>query len=246
MKDNYFTIYGNTKSIVNRGQKFARISVYLGSSVLLVPLLFSYLSYLGTNIDIQSKINGKVLGVEERIVSAEEEYSQVVIQGRTLSQEDKSRIINKMSSEVHKGDRREIVLRAYLETVLCSNGTKPPLANYTKELVESSDKHGLDWRYTTAIAGVETWFGCAGGADGYKNAWGYGGGPSTRFRYNSWPEGIEAYTAGLVKGYGTKIDFYRIASFYTRGVVGRNDPWADGVHRYLYGIDSIDRALSKQ
>lgn len=249
MKDNYFSSYGTTRFIVDNYKKLGRISIITSVCVLSIPVIFGLFSFLGRTVDAYNGLvqqqNSQVLGIEEKTVRAEDEFVEIVAVSKEVTKEERSRAIRKVTSEIHSGDRRVLVLRAFFEAYRCGNGTISPMAEYSKELVEASDKYGLDWRYSTAIAGVETWFGCVGGADTiYKNAWGYGGGPSTRFVYNSWPEGIDAFSKGFAKGYGTKdLDFYRFASYYTRGLPGRNDRWADGVTSYLRGIDRIDAEL---
>ncbi len=247
MKDNYFSSYSTTRFIIDNHKKLGKIAILTAVTVLFVPVMFGFFSFLGKTVDAYNKLaqqqHPEILGTEEKTVRAEEEFAEVIATGKTVSIEERSRILKKISSEIQSGDRRALVLRAYLETMPCSTGSISPLADYTKELVEESDKNGLDWRYTTAIAGVETWFGCAGGAEYWHNAWGYGGGPKTRFKYDSWPEGIEAYTRGFVSGYGTKIDFRFISSYYTTGLPGVNERWANGVESYLRGIDRIDAEL---
>lgn len=216
---------------------FSLAVTIFGFIVILAPILFSSLMYLGGSAEVQE--TPEVLG--ESIVSAEEHFVEYGKYGSTVSVEERDRIIQKVSSQISSRDTRSLALHGYLETMQCSNGSIPPLADYSEELVDSADKYGLDWKIIPAISGVETWFGCAGDAESYRNAWGMGGGPSNRYRFDTWEEGIDVYAKMLADGYGTDVHtrLYDVASLYVYGHAGRHDKWADGVMKYFNGIEQF-------
>lgn len=218
----------------------AGISLFVALLVLVTPSLVSVVNDFIENIP-----EPEVMGESEKVVSAELEFVDFLPSAVDFDSVSSESVIKKFSTQIHEGDGRAIVLRAYFDIVKCGDGSVSPLADYTDVLVSSADKYGMDWKLTTAIAGVETWFGCAGGADDYKNAWGYGGGPSTRMRYSSWPEAIDDYTKSLAEGYGTNMHkrLYDVASYYVRGVDGEHNPWADGVTKYMGTISYLESQM---
>lgn len=221
---------------------FSGFTLIFALQVLLLPLYFSLFSYLIKKV---TATNEQILGTEEKLVNAEEQFVDVSKYGSEVSIEERKKIVKKISSEIQSGDIRELVLKGYMETMRCGTGDIPPLANHTDSLVKYADENGLDWKITTAIAGVESWFGCVGGAEEFHNAWGYGGPIATRFRYKTWEDGISAFSSGLARGYGTNVHerLYDIASFYVNGCEGEHNPWAEGVMKYLRGIENFEKEL---
>lgn len=226
---------------------FTIFSWLFALTVLLAPIYLTSLRSVAQEYnEKKNSEEEKILGVREMEVNAEKYFiSYKDVSGLEVSDEEKRKVVRSVSSQIHSGDYRELVLRAYLETMKCSNGDTPPLADHTRELVRYADESGLDYKITTAIAGVESWFGCAGGADEIHNAWGYGGGISTRFRYSNWDEGIREYSKGLAEGYGTNIHerVREIASFYVTGQAGEHNGWAEGVLKYMNGIEWVEGEL---
>ena len=88
-------------------------------------------------------------------------------------------------------DNRNIILKNYLKS------KNSPLADYSEQIIYSSDKYELDWRLIPAITGVESGFGNNMPKDSY-NAYGWANGA---YSFNSWNESIEIVTKTLREKY---------------------------------------------
>jgi len=91
-------------------------------------------------------------------------------------------------------DNRNTILKKYL---ISKNS---PLADYSEQIIYSSDKYELDWRLIPAITGVESGFGNHMPKDSY-NAYGWANGA---YSFNSWNESIEIVTKTLREKYKDK------------------------------------------
>ena len=94
-------------------------------------------------------------------------------------------------SETDIVDKRNIILKKYLES------KNSPLANFSEQIIYSSDKYELDWRLIPAITGVESGFGNHMPKNSY-NAYGWANGAHS---FNSWNESIEIVTKTLREKY---------------------------------------------
>lgn len=83
-----------------------------------------------------------------------------------------------------------------------------PLATYAKEIVEASDRYGIDYRLVAAISIIES----SGGKHTFRtyNAWGWG-----KMNFSSWEEGIEQVSFGLGRYYSRGLNTpQKIAPYY--------------------------------
>lgn len=131
-----------------------------------------------------------------------------------------------MSGEVFAADARNELIRQFLESYAS------PLEPYADFIVGTSDKYGLDWRLTTAIAMKESGLGKIMPSKDCNNAWGYGIHSKGTLCFDSWEEGIETVSKGLKENYldqgYTTIE--EIMAKYTPLSAGT---WAEGVTIYM-------------
>ena len=89
------------------------------------------------------------------------------------------------------------------QTLACSasdlnnylNGKSSPLSGTGATLLSAAQQYNVDPRLVVAIAGAESTFGTNGSCALYRhNAWGYGGGWSNCWTFNSWEDGISQVT----------------------------------------------------
>ena len=72
---------------------------------------------------------------------------------------------------------------------------------YADHIVEMSDKYGLDYRLTTAIAMKESGLGRLQPHENCNNAWGWGIHSAGTLCFDSWEEGIETVSRGIKNKY---------------------------------------------
>lgn len=114
-----------------------------------------------------------------------------------------------------------------LETFFKSKGS--PLTPYAKEFVKIADKHGLDWRFMPAIAGVESTFGLYIPYGSY-NPYGWNNGS---YSFKSWTAATD-HVAGQIKsrwGSMETITPWKIGSYYAA-----SPTWASKVSNYMNTI----------
>ena len=126
-------------------------------------------------------------------------------------------------------DARVELVRAYLESY------RSPLEPLAQFIVDTADKHGLDYRLTTAIAQQESNL-CRYIPAGSYNCWGWGIHSQGSLGFASFEEGIETVSAGLKKNY---IDMGyvtpdEIMKKYTPLSPGT---WAIGVNKFLADME---------
>jgi hypothetical protein len=123
-----------------------------------------------------------------------------------------------------------------LERFLSEN--QSPLTPYAKELVENADEYHLDWRFVTAIAGVESTFGRRMPSSSY-NAYGWANGV---YRFNSWEDSIETVSKTL-------REKYKDEGAFSIEQIGRkyappSKTWAQKVRFYMRKIDPVPLTFS--
>jgi hypothetical protein len=123
------------------------------------------------------------------------------------------------------GDARVEIVRQYLE------GYSSPLTNHAKFIVETSDKYGVDFRLTTAIAQQESNLCKKIPADSY-NCWGWGIHSRGSLGFRSFEEGIESVTKGIREDYIDQglLTAEEIMAKYTPLSQGT---WAEGVNTFM-------------
>lgn len=119
------------------------------------------------------------------------------------------------------------------------NGRLSPLASHSALLVSEADKYGIDYRYVTTIATIES-NQCQSTPDRDPyNCWGWGIYPgSFKEPFVDYADGIRTVTRGLAKnyhrkGYDTVED---IAPIYNPNTP---EAWAAKVHKIFDLIDSM-------
>lgn len=130
-----------------------------------------------------------------------------------------------VSATVGSSDARGEIVKQYLEYY------DSPLVPYADFIVQTADKHSLDFRLITAIAQQESNL-CKIIPPGSYNCWGWGITGSSTLGFNSYQQGIEEVSRGLReeyldKGYATIED---IMSKYTPLSKGS---WANGVNQFM-------------
>ena len=99
-----------------------------------------------------------------------------------------------ISGQVMEEDARPQLIREYLERY------NSPMVGLEHFIVETADKHGLDYRLLTAIAQQESNL-CKRIPPGSYNCWGWGIHSRGTLHFESYEHGIETVSAGLKKNY---------------------------------------------
>ena len=128
-------------------------------------------------------------------------------------------------STIIEADAREEIIRQYLEKY------GSPLKDFAEVIVASSDKNGLDYRLTTAIAQQESNL-CKNIPFESYNCWGWGIHSQGTLGFNSYSEGIITVSEGIRKNYIEKglVTVEDIMSKYTPLSPGS---WAIGVSSFM-------------
>ena len=137
-----------------------------------------------------------------------------------------------ISGEVKGADSREGFLKLYLSE------NNSPLYPYAKYIIEISDKYGLDWRLTTAIAKKESGL-CRAIPEGSNNCWGWGIHSKGTLGFDSLPEGIETVSLGL-KNYYIDEGYKTVEEIMTKYAHPLSTTWAEGVLLYMDEISYLD------
>ncbi len=134
-------------------------------------------------------------------------------------------ILGAFTSTVYAADARPELIRRYLEKY------KSPLLPYSDNIVQASDKYGIDFRLIVAIAQCEFNV-CKVIPNGSYNCWGFENG-STKF--NSWEHAIERVAKTLKENYYdyglTTPD--EIMPKYAPPSVAKGGPWAKCVNQFM-------------
>ena len=191
--------------------------VLLASYFILTPIfIFSLIFYQLFLLHQHSNVSGKVLGASTQKVKYE------AIPNRSSTTEVK----------VSASEARVDVLRQFLGRY------SSPLEEYSKYIVEVSDRYSLDYRLLPAIAMQESTLCEKAPADSY-NCWGFGiyGGKVTRFE--SFEQAIETIARTLSQNYHAQglIEPIDIMSRYTPSNTGA---WAENVS---YVMERISASL---
>lgn len=133
--------------------------------------------------------------------------------------------VGKVAGAATTADARLEIIKQYLENY------KSPLAPYAQDILDTSEKYGLDFRLLVAIAQQESNL-CKKIPDNSYNCWGWGIHSRGTLRFQSYEEAIEAVARGIReeyvdKGYTTPEE---IMAKYTPLSPGT---WAAGVRQFL-------------
>ncbi len=124
-------------------------------------------------------------------------------------------------------DYRVKILKSYLEK------HNSPLSANADNFVKYADKYNLDWKFVTAISGLESTFGQQIPDNSY-NAWGWGIYGDNMIRFKSFDEGIQTISQGLREKYMDKWganDVYQIGRLYAS-----SPTWALRVSNFMDNI----------
>ncbi|HBL52405.1 MAG: hypothetical protein A3D24_04465 [Candidatus Blackburnbacteria bacterium RIFCSPHIGHO2_02_FULL_39_13] len=137
--------------------------------------------------------------------------------------------IGKMEGVPTGADARIEILRQYLQKY------SSPLVPYAYDVVQISEKYGLDFRLLVAIAQQESNLCKKIPQDSY-NCWGWGIHSRGTLRFTSYPEALETVAKGLKEEYLDKgyITPEQIMSKYTPSSPGT---WAAGVNQFLQEME---------
>jgi hypothetical protein len=133
--------------------------------------------------------------------------------------------IPSISTEIGSEDARIEIIRQYLYQY------NSPLIPFAYQIVESADKHGIDYRLTTAIAQQESNLCKVIPPESY-NCWGWGIHSRGTLGFTSYGEGVETVTKGIREKYideGYKT-IEEIMSKYTPLSKGS---WSNGVLTFM-------------
>ena len=122
-------------------------------------------------------------------------------------------------------DARVEIIRQYLESY------RSPLAPIAEFIIQTSDKYGLDYRLTTAIAQQESNL-CRYIPSGSHNCWGWGIHSQGSLGFSSYEEALEAVSQGLKENYIDQgyVTPEEIMAKYTPL---SNGSWAIGVGKFM-------------
>lgn len=109
-----------------------------------------------------------------------------------------------------------------------------PLVPYSRLLVDTADKYGLDFRLLPAIAMKESGGGKAM-PDNSHNAWGWAIHETYTKKFVSWEEGVETVAKSLRQDYLDQglVTPEQIMTKYTPASISKGGPWARDIRDYL-------------
>ena len=122
-------------------------------------------------------------------------------------------------------DARGEIVRQYLSYY------ESPLEPFASEIVETSDRYGLDYRLTTAIAQQESNL-CKKIPPESNNCWGWGIHSRGTLGFASFSEGIDEVSRGIRKEYLDK-GFLSVEEIMGKYTPLSNGSWAEGVTKFM-------------
>ncbi len=137
-------------------------------------------------------------------------------------------VLGASSAKVTSADGKAAIIQQYLAR------HHSPLAPYAQKLVDEAEKHGLDWRLTTAICMQES--NCGKKIpDGSYNAWGWGIHSSGSLSFETWDKAIETVTKGLKTDYIDRglVTPEQIMTRYCPSSIAKGGPWAKAVNYFM-------------
>ena len=135
-----------------------------------------------------------------------------------------------IGGEVEAADSRVGLLKIFLKK------NNSDLLPYASHIVETSEKYGLDWRLTTAIAQKESGL-CRAIPEGSNNCWGWGIHSTSSLGFDSLAEGIETVSYGL-KNYYLDAGYETVPEIMTKYAHASSTTWAEGVLNYMDQISN--------
>ena len=133
-----------------------------------------------------------------------------------------------ISSEIKAEDAKV----GFIKQFLLEN--KSPLEPHASFIVNTSEKYGLDYRLTTAIAQKESGL-CRVIPEGSHNCWGWGIHSEGTLKFDSYEEGIETVSEGL-KNFYIDQGYETVDEIMSKYAHPSSTTWADGVLHYMSEI----------
>jgi len=130
-----------------------------------------------------------------------------------------------ISGQIIESDARPDILKNFLKKY---NSPLEPLSQF---IVQTSDKHQLDYRLITAIAMKESGL-CKIIPEGSHNCWGWGIHSAGTLGFDSFEEGIETVSLGLKKNYIDK-GYITVEEIMQKYAHPDSTTWAEGVLLYM-------------
>lgn len=126
-------------------------------------------------------------------------------------------------------DARVEIVRSYLKDY------RSPLEPLAEFIVATADKHGLDFRLTTAIAQQESNL-CKYIPPGTYNCWGWGIHSRGTLGFSSYEEGIETVSQGLKQNY-IDMGYVTPDEIMTKYTPLSPGTWAIGVNKFMSDME---------
>jgi hypothetical protein len=134
-------------------------------------------------------------------------------------------ILPSIGDSITTQDARVEIVRQYLDAY------RSPLEPIAPFIVYTSDKYGLDYRLTTAIAQQESNL-CKVYPEGSYNCWGWGIHSQGSLGFSSYEEALDEVSRGLREEYLDK-GFVTVEEIMSKYTPLSNGSWADGVNKFL-------------
>lgn len=145
--------------------------------------------------------------------------------GQKVSGFSSPEILGSFTSIVYAADARPELIRRYLQKY------KSPLLPYSDNIIQASDKYGIDFRLIVAIAQCESNV-CKVIPNGSYNCWGFENGAT---KFSSWEHAIERVAKTLKENYYDYglITPDEIMPKYAPPSVAKGGPWAKCVNQFM-------------
>lgn len=122
-------------------------------------------------------------------------------------------------------DARCEIIRQYLEA------NRSPLEPYACYIVQTADEYGVDWRIFTAVAQKESGL-CRVIPPDSHNCTGWGIHSEGTLKFDTYEEGILAWTKGIKQNYIDK-GYVTVDEIMGKYAHPDSTTWADGVNHYM-------------
>lgn len=138
-------------------------------------------------------------------------------------------VLGSFSSTLGAGDARPEIVRQYLQRY------QSPLLPFADQIVQLSDKNGIDFRLIVSIAQCESNV-CKKIPEGSYNCWGFENGAT---KFSSWEHALERVAKTLKDGYIDKglVTPEQIMPKYAPPSVAKGGPWAKCVNQFLQEME---------
>ncbi len=143
-------------------------------------------------------------------------------------------VLGTSDARILGADGRAAIIQQYLAY------HRSPLASHAQKLVDEAEKHGLDWRLTTAICMQES--NCGKSIPvGSHNAWGWAIHSTYTKHFETWDKAIETVTQGLKTDYIDRglITPQQIMTRYCPLSIAKGGSWAKAVEYFMWELENF-------